>query len=224
MIGRSAKSHQYYYYTCNRRFKQGDDSCDARSLPKDRLERLVIEQIKARILNDKWLEELVRLVNEELDASHSIYRERLEVIDAELNDARTRLSRLYDALETGKLNLDDLAPRIKELKARIDDLSKTRLLVEADLTVQGVRHVDKDMVVAYASDLRSLLGESDIAESKSFLRTFVKRIVVQAAQAVIYYSLPVPPQGRTSDTISVLPMVTPSGAGGIRTPYLLTAS
>ena len=165
----------------------------------------------------------MRLVNEELDASHSIYRERLEVIDAELNDARTRLSRLYDALETGKLNLDDLAPRIKELKARIDDLSKTRLLVEADLTVQGVRHVDKDMVVAYASDLRSLLGESDIAESKSFLRTFVKRIVVQAAQAVIYYSLPVPPQGRTSDTISVLPMVTPSGAGGIRTPYLLTA-
>lgn len=159
MIGRSAKSHQYYYYTCNRRFKQGTDDCSARSIAKDRLERLVIEQIKDRILNDDWLEELVRLVNEELDISHNIYRERLEVIDTELNDTKIRLTKLYDALETGKLSLDDLAPRIKELKTRADQLSKSRLLVDADQVVQGVRRVDRDMVVAYASDLRSLLGE-----------------------------------------------------------------
>lgn len=50
---------------------------------------------------------------------------------------------------------DDLAPRIKELKKRIDELSKTRLLVDAEQVVQGVRHVDRDTVVSYASDLRS---------------------------------------------------------------------
>jgi hypothetical protein len=217
MVGRSAKSHQYYYYTCNRRFKQGADGCGARSLPKNRLERLVIEQIKNRILNDEWLEELVRLVNEELNATHSVYRERLEVIDTELNDARTRLSRLYDALETGKLSLDDLAPRIKELKTRTDELSKTRLLVDADLAVQGVRHVDRDMVVAYAGDLRSLLGEGDIADGKAFLRTFVKRIVVEAAQVRVYYNLPVPVSRNETKTTEVLPIVTPSGAEGTRT-------
>jgi hypothetical protein len=130
-----------------------------------------------------------------------------------LNDTRTRLSRLYDALETGKLNLDDLASRIKELKARIDDLSKTRLLVEADLTVEGVRHVDREMVVAYASDLRSLLGESDIAESKSFLRTFLRKIVVGKEQVTVYYNLPVPTGRNETKTAEVLPMVTPSGDG-----------
>lgn len=113
MIGRSAKSHRHYYYTCNRQFKQGADGCGARALPKDRLERLVINQIKRRVLNDEWLEELVRLVNVELDASHDAYRERLDTIDVELTDARARLMKLYDALETGKLSLDDLAPRIK---------------------------------------------------------------------------------------------------------------
>ena len=224
MIGRSAKSHEYYYYTCNRRFKQGVDGCGARSLSKDRLERLVIEQIKKRILNDEWLEELVRLVNEELDASHSVYRERLEVIGTELNDARTRLSKLYDAVETGKLNLDDLAPRIKELKTRVDELSKTRLLVDADLAVQGVRHVDRDLVVAYASDLRSLLGEGDITDSKAFLRTFVKKIVVEATQVTVYYNLPVPVSQNDTKTTEVLPIVTPSGDRGIRTPHLCDAN
>lgn len=37
MIGRSAKSHQYYYYMCSRSFKQGKDVCDAKILPKDKL-------------------------------------------------------------------------------------------------------------------------------------------------------------------------------------------
>ena len=224
MIGRSAKSHRHYYYTCNRQFKQGTNGCGAKALPKERLERFVIEQIKSRVLNDDWLEELVRLVNVELDASHSAYRERLDAIDAELADARVRLTRLYDVLETGKLNLDDLAPRIKEMKARIDGLSKTRLLVEADLAVQGVRHVDRDTVVAYARDLRSLLGQGEISESKAFLRTFVKRIVVEGQQVRVHYNLPVPDGQRGVKTEEVLPIVTPSGAEGIRTPYLLVAN
>jgi len=50
MIGRSAKSHQYYYYVCNKSHKQGKDACSARSLPKDKLENVVIEQIKEKVL------------------------------------------------------------------------------------------------------------------------------------------------------------------------------
>jgi len=67
MIGRSAKSHQYYYYVCNRGFKQGKESCNSRNLPKEKIEKLVIEQIKQKVLTQECLETLVKLVNEELD-------------------------------------------------------------------------------------------------------------------------------------------------------------
>ena len=82
---------------------------------------------------------------------------------------KARLSRLYDALETGKLGLDDLAPRIKELKRRQDELSKTRVQIEADMVVQGVKQVDAAMVKAYAQDLRSLLEEPGFTQRKAFL-------------------------------------------------------
>ncbi len=36
MIGRSAKSPHYYYYTCSRSFKQGKEACAARAIPKDK--------------------------------------------------------------------------------------------------------------------------------------------------------------------------------------------
>jgi len=78
-------------------------------LPKEKLERLVIERLRSKVLTDKNLEELVMLVNEELQSASYGLKDRLDVIDAELKDVRARLSKLYDALETGKLELGDLA-------------------------------------------------------------------------------------------------------------------
>jgi len=53
------------------------------------------------------------------------------------------LARLYDALETGKLTLDDLAPRIKEFRAKQKELSKARVIAEAEMTLQG--HQQRDI-------------------------------------------------------------------------------
>jgi site-specific DNA recombinase len=218
MIGRSAKSHQYFYYMCNGGFKKGKDACNARALPKDKLEQMVIEQIKGRVLNQESLEELVRLVNMELDSTHDILREKLDAIDGELNDVEIRLSKLYDALETEKLSLDDLAPRIKELRVRQDELSKARLLVEAEKVTPVVKHVDAEIVKAYARDLECLLGEADILESKTFLRSFIKRIDIDGENVKVHYILPMPPNSKTRESMGVLPIVSLGGEGGTRTP------
>lgn len=109
MIGHSAKSSSHFYYLCSRSFKQGKDACNARMLPKEKLERLVIEQLRSKALTDENLEELVILVNEELQSASCGLKNRLDAVDTELNDVRARLSKLYDALETGKLELSDLA-------------------------------------------------------------------------------------------------------------------
>jgi len=64
---------------CNRSYKQGKDACTARSLLKDKLEHLVIEQIKNKVLTEECLEELIKLVNEELDSTHRGLRDRLDI-------------------------------------------------------------------------------------------------------------------------------------------------
>ncbi len=142
----------------------------------------------------------------------------------ELNDVRLRLSKLYEALETNKLSLDDLAPRIKEHRERESELSKTRLQVEAEMLMKGPDHVDGFAIKAYAADLKAILEEADLAASKAFLRTFIKRIEINGNEVTIRYTLPIPPQGNSTDEILVLPMETPSGDRGIRTPDLCDAN
>ncbi|MDD5511190.1 MAG: recombinase family protein [Dehalococcoidales bacterium] len=214
MIGRSAKSHRYYYYMCNRSFKQGRDSCRARILPKDKLEGLVIKQIKERILTEECLEGLVRLVNEELDSSHNIYKERLDTVDAEHSEVRMRLSRLYDALETGKVTLDDLSPRIRELRVRQDELNKARVQLEAEAVLKDSEPIDIGKVKGYVEDLKCLLEEGDLIQSKAFLRSFIKRIEVDGDQVRIDYRLPLPAIGGDREVSEVLPIGTLGGPKG----------
>ncbi len=223
MIGRSAKSCHYHYYTCNGGYKQGKTCCNARALPKDWLEHVVIKQVQDNVLNQECLEELIRLVNEELDSTHGIIRDRSDTIDAELTDVKLRLYKLYDALETGKLGLDDLAPRIKGLRIRQDELSKTKIQLESEMAEKGGTHVDADIVKSYAEDLKSLLKEADITESKAFLRSFIKRVEINNRQAVIHYNLPVPLYQGEKLSAGVLPIDTLGGAEGTRTPDFLLA-
>jgi site-specific DNA recombinase len=223
MIGHSAKSGKHFYYLCSKNYKQGKEACNSRMISKQYIEKAVIDQIKLRALTDDNLEELVNLVNEEMDiASHSL-QERLTNIEHVLNEARNRLSRLYDALETGKFDYDDLAPRIKELKNQQDELSKAKILTEAEITMQGVEDLDKETIKSYVSDLRQLLEDTEAVERKSFLRSFVKKIVVEDKQVTIYYTLPMPKDGSYREEKEVLPIVTSGGAEGIRTPDLLRA-
>ena len=91
-----------------------------------------------------------------------------------INNQGPALIQSLFVLETGKIKLDDLAPRIRELKERQDELNKTRVQVEADMVARGTEEIDVNTVKAYAQDLRSLLEEADLTERKAFLRSFIK--------------------------------------------------
>jgi hypothetical protein len=110
--------------------------------------------------------------------------------------------------------LDDLSPRIKKQKTHQDELMKARVQLEADMVVEGVQHVEVETVKAYAQDLRNLLEEADFIQSKTFLRSFVKKVIINGDKAKIQYRLPMPPDGKRTQTTGVLPIDTPGGPGG----------
>ena len=104
------------FYVCGTLLKKGAGTCKAHYLNAPKFENLVIDKIKQRILTRENLRKLVSLVNEEMDAAASGYHKHLESINTELVDVNHRLERLYDALETSRLELSDLTPRIQVLR------------------------------------------------------------------------------------------------------------
>ena len=91
---------------------------------------------------------------------------------------------------------------------------KNRVQAEADIVLEGVQHVNAETVKAYAHDLRSVLEEADFVQSKAFLRSFVKNIIINGDKAKIQYHLPMPPDGKRTQEIEVLPINTLGGPKG----------
>ncbi len=191
--GQAAKSGQFAYYVCGTLLKRGTGTCDAPYFNASRLEEMVVGKIKERILTEENLRELVRIVNEEMDSAGHDYRQRLKVVEGELADAQRRLDKLYDALETGKLAMNDLFPRIQHLRHRQDQLQAARMEIEGLLDQRREKLTDLSEVVRYVDDMRALLTESSLVERKAFIKSFVKEIVATGHEAVLRYTLPLPP-------------------------------
>ncbi len=177
-------------------------------LLKERFEPLVVEQLRARVLTEENLEELVKLVNEELQASSNALKEQMDVLDTELRDIRARLDRHYEALETGQLDLEDLAPRIREIRDSQGQLEEARNRFESEWNDDETETVDDALVKAYAQGHHGLLEESKVTERKAFVRSFVKRLDINPAKVTIHFTLPLPSVAGKADLVEVLPIMT----------------
>jgi site-specific DNA recombinase len=113
--------------------------------------------------------------------------------------------------------VEDLAPRIKELKAQMDGLEQKRIDLMESIREAKVDLFEASVVRAYVDDLKALLSKGSIVEQKSFLRSFVKRIDVDLTQVVITYTLPLKTQKVEPLEREVLPFAYDGSPGRIRT-------
>jgi site-specific DNA recombinase len=119
MTLRTGKGGRYRYYTCSTKARQGETGCPGRTVPMDKLDRVVADHIERRLLQPQRLE---RILSSVLDRRKERAERRTAHI-AELrkraSEAHAKLKRLYDAIENGIADVSDpmLKDRIAELKA-----------------------------------------------------------------------------------------------------------
>ncbi len=205
--GQGAKSGQFAYYICGTLFREGAGTCSARYLNAPRVEDFVVEKIRERILTEETIVELVTLVAEEIDAMAGELAGRLEVIEAELGDVRKRLGKLYEALETSDLTLEVLSPRIFSLRHREEQIEAAKEDAETQLEQRRVELPTTEEIKGYVADFRKFLQEGTFPERKALIRNFVEGIEVKGDEVVLTYTVPMPRDGVTRESASVLDFV-----------------
>ena len=191
LIGQEAKSGQYAYYVCHSLLKRGKGACDTPRLSARRFERTIIDQIRVNVLTESNMKALVELVNEELDEVLQEQKERLEAMEEELLEVRRRMDRLWYAVETTDLEISDIIPRLREHQERQEKLEVAAGEARAALSNRPARLEDAK-ITAYAQEMGEFLMQSELTETKAFIRSFVKEIAVAPGQAIIRYALPMP--------------------------------
>ncbi|MFM2248177.1 MAG: hypothetical protein RL071_4252, partial [Pseudomonadota bacterium] len=226
-VGHNARSGAYRYYACQSKKKMGAEACKAKPLPKAETEAAVIGVLRDELLSPAYVKQLVDLVNEEANTGSAAARAEIEAATAQLNEAKRKLDNLYRAIEDGGIELSVLAPRIRTVKAQVDDLTAARdALVTAGTPV--LRLADEATIARYVARLHETLATGTANAQRTILRAWVARIEARGTDLTVTFTLP--PEvgaeptrdkpmnkGQNSSMTEVLPRDANSGGGGSRT-------
>jgi site-specific DNA recombinase len=119
MTLRTGKGGRYRYYTCSTKARQGETGCLGRTVPMDKLDRVVADHIEHRLLQPKRLEQILSSVLHRREERAERRTTHIAELRKRTAEADAKLKRLYDAIENGVADLSApmLKDRIAELKA-----------------------------------------------------------------------------------------------------------
>ena len=100
--------------------------------------------------------------------------------------------------------MDDLAPRIKELRNFQHELQQQRDSLLGRIESNNPETLDANEVMSYVNELEQVLGEKSFLQQKTFLRRFVKRVEINPEGFVMDYTIPVPVDKNRTSTREVL--------------------
>ena len=111
------------------------------------------------------------------------------------NAPRQRLERLYDAIETGNINL-----MICLLEFMNSETSRRNCRPEGLKLITSYRIGESElaspkMVSHYINELRNLLNNSSLSERKAFIRSFVKEVKLTGDDVLLTYTMLLTPRG-----------------------------
>ena len=192
MTAAEAKSGRYTYYICHSLLKRGKGTCETPRLNARNFEKLIVSEIRENVLTESNIRDLVKLLDEEMDGVAREQRERLETIEEELEDVKKRLGRIWQVIETTDIEMADASERIREHRERKEKLEIAAGEARALLSDRRQFLDSADTIAAFAAEMSEFLKTSELTETKAFVRSFVKEIVVKPGRAAIVYSIPTP--------------------------------
>ena len=192
MTAAEAKSGRYTYYICHSLRKRGKGTCETPRLNAKSFEKLIVSEIRENVLTESNIRDLVKLLDEEMDGVAREQRDRLETIEEELEDVKKRLGRIWQVIETTDIEMADASERIREHRERKEKLEIAAEEARALLSDRRQFLDSADTIAAFAAEMSEFLKTSELTETKAFVRSFVKEIVVKPGRAAIVYSIPTP--------------------------------
>lgn len=121
---RKATGKSYSYYKCYSKLQKGPIACEGLSIPVDRLESFVIDQLKKLSRNKEFLSDKKKMLKV-LKSKQSKYDYGFELkqIEKRISELLGRKEALLDKVERNLISDEDFTPRYTGIKDEISKLS-----------------------------------------------------------------------------------------------------
>lgn len=182
MVGESGKSKNgkiHAYYKCfNNKINK---TCNKKAIPKDWLEKIIVDYTKSEILNDKFIEFITEQVVQ--IQKENVENTELTCLENNKKEIEKTLKNIMDAIEKG-IFTDTTKDRLLELEGQ-------KAKIENAIKLEQIRNnapkVTKDELVFYLK--KYINGDlNSEAYLKLIIDTFINTIIVYEDKILIAYN------------------------------------
>ncbi|GEC36451.1 recombinase family protein [Sinorhizobium meliloti] len=186
MTLRTGKSGRYRYYTCATCAQQGKSACKGRSIPMDRLDTLVTERLAETLFTADRVRAILGGLLERQASRSEDHAHRMTALQNKVVDAEGRLSRLYQAIETGVADFADptLKDRVAALKTERDQAKAT--LDRAFAELRPETRITEEKIASFASLMRENVKNGPVPFRRAYLRAVIDQVEVDDAEIRIH--------------------------------------
>ena len=181
----TGKSGKYRYYKCATRMNKGNAQCPSRNIPVEKLDELVLDQLASRVFEPKRLQLMLTEARASIRNRTAADRQKIAILQVELRKADDRLSKIYEAVETGVLPLDETLQR----RVQLAKASRENVLIEIAglrrLQTLPVERILPSQVQAFGILIGKRLRDRTLAFGRDYLRAVVDKVVVNGDMATI---------------------------------------
>ncbi len=175
--GTARGDRSYTYYSCAGCHQKGKSVCKGRHIPTAKLDQLVLDNVKDKLLTPERLAFILEALLERSAAKDAAVTERRRSLEAQVAQAKDKLARLYRAIEEGVVEIDD------DLKARIAALKDERDIAMATLErinqhAAATHNLSPDRIEAFADLMRQKLDHGDVQARRGYLQSVISKIEV----------------------------------------------
>lgn len=169
--------HTYRYYNCRAFMRVGKESCSGCRVPVALLDDAVVRHIGEQVFAPDRCREFLRAFVEETGVLRTKTAEQRRQLEREVADIDGRIARWQEAFEANAEGFDVIGPRIRELKAKRDEVAA--ILGKLVPLRQVPPHLYVDSTIRkFQATMQDVLASKTSGIAKNYLRMLVATITV----------------------------------------------
>ena len=152
MSPKSAKSGQYFYYSCTVNNRFGRNNCSIRAVSAPELERIVVFGLKEIQKKETLLDKMIKRANQVSREGIKPLQEKKEAKEKELEEVKKTIRIFIDSLKDGSKTLGLIEDELEELEEKKKNL-------ERDINLLSIRIEEKKRYAVDGEVLKNHLQE-----------------------------------------------------------------
>jgi site-specific DNA recombinase len=168
----------YYYYICIQYQNKGIEACKPNSVPADKIEMLVINQIQRLITYPRLLEDIVSKIN--MDATNTVSPLQMKVTQTnkKLKELDLNKKKYFQLFEEELIDKNTFIERMDSIKSQVMSFNSMIDQLENEISKALTKQIDLQEVESILKHFEKLWDTASTDKQKQLLSALIDKITI----------------------------------------------